>query len=207
MTFILTGSTVIILFICADLLKDVNWDSLITFEMFEEKHIPNRALNEHLITFVRPHWLYLLKSMSLFALMFALPIGAYYIISETFPILLEVELLYVIAVFTATLYYLVTFLLLYNQFIDYHLDIWIVTNMRIIAIVQNNIFNRTISEHKLDVIQDVTANQKGLLQTMLNFGDVLVQTAAEKEKFHFNDVPNPFEVARQINELVRSLKK
>jgi hypothetical protein len=169
--------------------------------MFEEKHIPNRKVGEHLITFVRPHWLLLLRSLVFFCILLAIPIFLYYFISFTAPQVFTNETFYIISVFTGVLYMLVILLLLYNRFIDYHLDIWIVTNFRIIAIVQRNIFNRTISEHQLEKIQDVSANQTGFWQTFFDFGDVEVQTASEESNFHFDDIPKPFDVAKEINNL------
>ncbi len=169
--------------------------------MFLEKHIPHRKPGEKLITYVRPHWLYLVKSTLFTFVLLAIPVVLYLFVTVNLPSTLTNTTLYVSAVFLITIYYLVVLQMYYNRFIDYHLDIWIVTTHRIIAIVQNNIFNRTVSEHLLNRIQDVSANQQGLLQTFFNYGDVSVQTAGEQGFFVFDDVPQPFEIARQINEL------
>ena len=169
--------------------------------MFEERHIPNRRAGEKLITFVRPHWFHLLKSILFFIVLFVIPFVLFFLLKETMGFVFENEITFTLLALTGTLYLMVAYLILYNNFIDYHLDIWIVTNFRIIAIEQTNIFNRTVSEHKIELIQDVSANQTGLLQTFLNFGDVEVQTAGEEQRFHFNDVPDPFTVAKKINKL------
>ncbi len=169
--------------------------------MFLEKHIPHRKPGEKLLTYVRPHWLILVKSTLFTLVLLAIPALLYIFVTINLPRALTNTALYVSMVFLGTLYYLVVLQMYYNRFIDYHLDIWIVTNHRIIAIVQNNIFNRTVSEHMLSRIQDVSANQQGLLQTFFNYGDVSVQTAGEEKFFLFDNVPQPFEIARQINEL------
>lgn len=169
--------------------------------MFTEKHIPNRRPGERLVTFVRPHWLHLVRSFLFFFMLLVVLYVSYFLIMNSTPHILENDIIRVILVSAGTLYLLVTFQLLYNRFIDYHLDIWIVTTERIIAIVQKNIFNRTISEHQIELIQDVTANQKGILQTFFNFGDVEIQTASEEQHFHFDDIPDPFEVAKEINKI------
>ena len=77
---------------------------------------------------------------------------------------------------------------------NYYLDVWIVTNMRIIDIEQYSLFSRDVSEFRLDRIQDVTIEVKGILPTLLRFGNVDVQTAGETYEFQIKSVPNPYEV-------------
>lgn len=170
--------------------------------MFEEKHIPNRQMGEKLLTFLRPHILYLFSHILLFIVQLSIPFIVYYFIAQTSAQLFQGEIFTIIFILLFTLYLLVIYLMFYNNFIDYHLDIWIVTNKRIISIVQNNIFNRTIKEYPIDRIQDVAANQKGLLQTFFQFGDVTIQTAGEDDPVIFDNVPNPFKTAQTINNLL-----
>ena len=76
--------------------------------------------------------------------------------------------------------------------IDYYFDVWIITNERIVNIEQKGLFVRHISELNFSRIQDVTATVEGILPTMLNFGDVSVQTAGEENHFIFRQVPDPY---------------
>jgi uncharacterized membrane protein YdbT with pleckstrin-like domain len=88
-------------------------------------------------------------------------------------------------------------------FVDYYLDVWIVTDRRVINIEQKGLFSRQVSELYYAKIQDVTTEVKGLFPTFLNYGDLFVQTAAEKERFRFHNIPNPYEV----KDLVMRLQK
>jgi len=106
-----------------------------------------------------------------------------------------------------SLYYLYILLFFFNAFLDYYLDVWIVTTKRIINIEQKGLFNRVIAEHELDKIQDVTGEQKGFFATIFSFGDVLVQTAGEVPMFIFRQVDNPFEVAKTINHLLKDIPR
>ena len=90
---------------------------------------------------------------------------------------------------------------------DYYLDVWIVTDKRIINIELKSLFARTVSEQKLYRIQDVTSELKGFFSTILDFGTVYVQTAGEKERFIFKQIPNPYGVARKILKIVEQNKK
>lgn len=85
-----------------------------------------------------------------------------------------------------------------TAFTDYFLDIWVVTNKRIIDIEQKGLFNREFSEFRLERIQDVTVEVKGILPTLLHYGDVHVQTAGEAREFIFLQVPYPHKIKNKI---------
>ncbi|MEI8060852.1 MAG: PH domain-containing protein [Candidatus Berkelbacteria bacterium] len=91
-------------------------------------------------------------------------------------------------------------LLLYG-FVNYYLDVYIVTNKRIVDIKQKGFFSREIAELHLHQIQDVEAEVEGFLQTLIHFGSIHIQTAGERENFIFEDVPHPYTLAKQIIEL------
>jgi uncharacterized membrane protein YdbT with pleckstrin-like domain len=81
----------------------------------------------------------------------------------------------------------------------YYLDVWYVTEKRIIAIDQKRIFNREVSNIRFDKVQDVSVNVRGFIATLLDFGNVKVQTASEDERdFYMTAVRHPQEVRRVI---------
>ncbi len=112
-----------------------------------------------------------------------------------------------LVVMGAGLLLMFTILFLYQQFLDYWLDMWIVTNRRIINIEQRGLFSRTTSELRLYRIQDVTAEVTGFLHSMLDYGMVYVQTAGEKEYFAFEDVPHPNQISKDILHLAEIDRK
>ncbi len=83
----------------------------------------------------------------------------------------------------------------------YALDVWIVTDRRIIDSTQHGFFNRTISELHLSRVQDISTQTKGIIPTFLKFGDLQVQTAGTEEKFKFFQIPNPGKVKDTIMKL------
>lgn len=175
--------------------------------MYIEKHIPNRQKGENLVLFLRRHWIIIIGHWCFYVLLAAIPVGFYFFIEYQFPALLTTEITYALLLLLASIYYLFILLFFYHAFIDYHLDVWIVTNKRIINIEQKGLFNRVIAEHELDKVQDVTGKQKGILPTFLSYGDVLVQTAGEVPMFIFKQVDNPFEVAKIINHLLKDIPR
>jgi hypothetical protein len=86
-------------------------------------------------------------------------------------------------------------------FVDYYLDIYIVTNLRIIDVRQDGFFRRQISELHLHQIQDVNASVNNFWGTFFHFGDVEIQTAGERENFIFRSIPHPYRVAQEIANL------
>ena len=171
--------------------------------MYIEKHIPHRRPNEKMVLFVRRHWLALLKPWVFDLFLACIPIGIYFFLTNFQSQLLANQAVYMFLFLLGSLYYLFLVLFFFNAFIDYYLDLWIVTDQRIINIEQKGLFNREIAEHGLDKIQDVTGTQKGVFPTFFSYGDVHIQTAGEVQRFIFHQVDNPFEVAKIINDLIQ----
>lgn len=74
---------------------------------------------------------------------------------------------------------------------DYYLDVWTITNVRIIAIDQKGFFSRTMASFRLDRLQDVSAGVHGLIPTLLDFGTLEAQTAGEAQNFKAFGLPHP----------------
>jgi uncharacterized membrane protein YdbT with pleckstrin-like domain len=172
--------------------------------MYIENQIPSRQPGEKLILFLRRHWVILVSRWFIFAGLALIPLGFYAFILYNYAWIFEDAFLYPALLLLASSYYLFIMLFFFNSFIDYYLDVWIVTDQRIINIEQRGMFNREIAEHDLDKIQDVSGIQKGFFQTLFSYGDVHVQTAGEIQRFIFRQVDNPFDVVRKINKLIQS---
>ena len=80
---------------------------------------------------------------------------------------------------------------LFLSLLNYYLDIFILTNERIIHIEQRSLFNRVVSEIRLSRVQDITITIRGFLSTTLNYGNIRIQSAAEIPEFVFTEVRYP----------------
>ncbi len=148
---------------------------------------------------LRRHPLTFVPIILLFLLMLAAPFGAYFLIYQMFPELLTKDsLLYPVAVLMGSMYCLVTYIFFYVRFIDYYLDVWIITNDRLLDIEQHGLFNRGVTELDLYRIQDVTANITGVMGTLFHYGDVVVTTASANTTIVFRNVPNPNYVREEL---------
>ncbi len=99
--------------------------------------------------------------------------------------------------------YLVAWVYGFIIWVDYHLDIWIVTSSRIVNIEQKGFFSRTVSELEYMHIQDVTSDIHGIVHTALNYGDVNIQTAGTHGRFTFRNIPKPEKMKTLVMHLHR----
>jgi hypothetical protein len=77
----------------------------------------------------------------------------------------------------------------------YYLDIWIITDRRIIAVEQAGFFNRNVAIFRLERLQDIEFSIKGLIGTFFNFGTLSAQTAGHTEaNFKSTGMPHPDEL-------------
>lgn len=100
--------------------------------------------------------------------------------------------------FFVSVYYIVWWQLTFYRLMLYLLDVWIITNHRVIDSRQKGFFNRTVSEMKIFKVQDISVEMVGFFATFFNFGNLEIQTAGTEEKFIFEQVPNPAAVKNVI---------
>jgi hypothetical protein len=79
----------------------------------------------------------------------------------------------------------------YFRWYRYHHDVWLITNQRLIDSLRRNWFHHQVASADLVDIEDVSMQRDGFLQTMLNFGDLRVQTAGQQENFVLGNIHNP----------------
>jgi uncharacterized membrane protein YdbT with pleckstrin-like domain len=171
------------------------------------KHLFKIKSYEHVVILLRRHPLFLLRNIIAFVVLTAVPFGVGFIVIQVVPTLLYGTLtLPLVAVF-GSIYYLAIWLFFFSTVMDYYLDIWIITNDRLIAVEQQGLFSRTVSEMDLWLIQDVTSEINGIAATIFGFGSLSVQSAAERARFHFSRAANPSGVRQKILDLADTDRK
>lgn len=99
------------------------------------------------------------------------------------------------------IWYLVTSAYFLESFLTWYFNIYIVTDERIIDVDFYNLIYKEVSDANIDKIQDVTYKMGGVIRTIFNYGDVLVQTASEVPNFEFLAVPKPDQVVKVLQDL------
>ncbi|PIR93758.1 hypothetical protein COT97_05015 [Candidatus Falkowbacteria bacterium CG10_big_fil_rev_8_21_14_0_10_39_11] len=168
--------------------------------MYSKHHFPNQKPNEQVLMFFRRHWIVVAKILLLSLIITTIPIIFYLFFARTYTFL-ENDMYRGVYILFNSAYALFVILFTFSNFIDYYLDVWIVTNMRVINIEQKGLFSREMSEKELGRMQDITSEVTGFLATVLGFGDVHIQTAGEEQRFVFKQIPDAEEVTRKISNL------
>lgn len=169
--------------------------------MLSKYHLPSQLPGEKVLKVIRRDLFIITKRVLGFGALIVLPLVFYASIWANGPVRFTGNTAGVVIILGASAYYLFLWLLFFFSFIDYYLDVWIITSERIIDIQQKGFFSRVIAEQKLSRIQDVTSEVHGVVPTMLNYGDVHVQTAGAVQRFVFHQIPRPNEVRDMINKL------
>jgi uncharacterized membrane protein YdbT with pleckstrin-like domain len=109
--------------------------------------------------------------------------------------------------FVENLFMIIVWVYGFLIWIDYYFDVWIITTERLINIEQKGLFSRKVSELTYPKVQDVTTSIKGFFPTVINYGDVLVQTAGETENFLFRTVTDPQHIKKVIMDFTKAEEK
>jgi uncharacterized membrane protein YdbT with pleckstrin-like domain len=162
---------------------------------------------EKIIKLIHRHWFNIFKHFALILAMVAIIVGIFFYLPALLPQAFQDRDMYALLLFIENTFMVFIWLYVFFIWIDYYFDIWIITDKRIVNIEQKGLFVRSVSELKYEKIQDVTTEVKGVIPTFLNYGDVFVQTAAEKERFVFRQVPDPNRIKNLIMNLQKDIEK
>jgi uncharacterized membrane protein YdbT with pleckstrin-like domain len=103
-------------------------------------------------------------------------------------------------------FYLIAVAYALEGFLSWYFNVYFVTSMRIIDIDFFNLINKKVSDAEVTKIQDVSYTSSGFLGAMFNFGNVLIQTAADIQEFKFESVGSPDKVAKILDDFMAKEK-
>ncbi len=151
--------------------------------------------DENVLATVRKHWFVITVEMLSIILMGLLPvIGCIVLLNMDFNP--EIAALFETNM-SVVMFFLSTWLLLSVMattvaWTHYYLDLWVITDRRIIVIEQIGFFNRKVSNFRLERMQDIKVVISGIIPTLLNFGTIKAQTASAAESnFTSPALPDP----------------
>lgn len=145
--------------------------------------------NEKVLLQMRRHWYVLVGPVAVFIFLISLPAIFTNFAPRFFPATGSAEVKPIISFFTAV-WLMAVFTSMLLQWLSYYLDVWIITDQRIIDVEQRGLFHRTVSEIAMDRVQDVTVEIPGFVPTVLKFGTIRIQTAGEQGEFVISEVPD-----------------
>jgi hypothetical protein len=160
-----------------------------TKEGFRDMYFKGQQSNEELICFCRKHWMQALSHIGLWILFAITESILFFGVRKVSGILagnFGLQILYVGVVILMTVYLHKTFLRIFSYF----LSTVIFTSTRVV--LHKKALFLTDSHEVLDVtkIQDVKKYQKGILNNLLDYGDLVITLSSEKASHSLTYVPN-----------------
>lgn len=152
---------------------------------------------EKILHVIHRHWMAITVRMTILILLCVVPLFGF-IIMRQFSI---PETITALVIYAFTLYALLLTVIAFNVWMDYYLDIWVVTTRRVIDIEHKGVFNREVSEFLIEQVQDVTTQNRGILSIFFGYGIIQVHTAGETT-FTAHDLPN----VKEIKNIIISLR-
>lgn len=158
----------------------------------------DQEANEEIILMIRRHFVTNIPWIVTSLVLAILPFTLFPIIASLSPFMLPSPDIQLLAL---AFYLLGVFGFALLRFTLWYFNVGIVTNLRLRDIDINGLLYKSISEAKLSFVQDVSYDQIGLIRSVFNYGDVLVQTAANVSNIEYDRVPKPATISKIISDL------
>lgn len=165
--------------------------------LFEKIHLEE---NEEILKVVRKHWfiiaseLFFIFLTALFPLIVTLVVMMFPQITE----FLEIPQNHLVPLITFMIAGWLVLCLMsgYMIWTNYYLDLWIITDRRIIVVDQISFFHRNVGMFRIERLQDIEVRTEGILETFLNYGTLTAQTAGHTDNngvngFKSSGLPDP----------------
>ena len=98
--------------------------------------------------------------------------------------------------------WLILSIILYIEWLNHELDMYVVTNNRVIGLEQIAFLNRAVTECNLWQIQEVNSKAKWLFANIFNYWTLSIQTAWSKTTLRMDFCPDVMQTSRKILNVV-----
>ncbi len=154
----------------------------------------NQEPDEKVILLVRRHFITNLGWLALVAVMIVAPS-----VLSVFPLLDFLPARFQLA--AILVWYLLTLAIFIQGFLSWFFSVNIITNKRVIDVDFENLIYRKITDAEIDKIEDATVQMGSVIRTLFDYGDVLIQTAAEIPEIEFEAVPHPDRIDKILSDV------
>lgn len=165
-----------------------------------EKLFPGQLPEEHVRVLVREHWFRLFIKYFIVFVLSLLPwliktllLGGTYLVKS-------VTAAAIVNTLIGT-YYIGLLVGAFIIYVIYYLNVYVVSEDRIVDIDQSGLLLRQVSELNIETVEDVTSQKVGFFGNIFSYGTVFVQTAGATERFEFTNIPDPDRISSIILEL------
>lgn len=169
------------------------------FDNPENIKLGQQEIDEHIELLLRQHWFTNLYWVSVAFLGLIFPLIFSMTDNLFFGFLPQIPGDIVMA--TVILWYMGMMAYILEKYLYWYFNIYIVTNVHITDVTMSSLLSKTSTEAMLDDVQSVKTKVAGIFGSLFNFGDVIIETAADTQDIEFISVPSPDFVAERIQDL------
>ena len=145
--------------------------------------------DERVILQVHRHWVFLVTHALLLLLVLVFPFAAWWILARlgVFVGSIGAGASWVLTL----LWILVVWTMYFKFFTLYWLDVWVITNKRVIDVDYKRLFDRDIAMLRIERVQDVQVRVRGIFGNLLRYGSVNLQSAGTRREFVIDQIRTP----------------
>ncbi len=164
--------------------------------------------DEKILLKLRKHWIILVRDVGATAILGILPFMLFSIVGITISAPFDISGIIPFGAFVGALWLLLIWLTLSVVWTNYYLDLWIVTDRRIISVDQINLFNRKVTSLALDSIQEITVHTGNAFEAIFHYGTIEIETAGPDDiDSMMEGIPNPEKMRNVILEQANLFQK
>jgi uncharacterized membrane protein YdbT with pleckstrin-like domain len=165
-----------------------------------KKYFESQLPDEKVVLLIRRHFFAILPYVITASFIYFVGLLMVFVIPALLPSFVS-GFVYNIYILVVSCLFLFTTAFLFHNWALHYLRVAILTDDHFVEVAQAGLFSRKVSQMSLDKVQDVSANQKGVINTMFNLGTVDVQTAGELPNFLIELVPDPSGIAQKVMQI------
>lgn len=150
--------------------------------------------DEHVVREARKHWFLFAITLLPYAILAVVPFsipGLLHFSSALAPYALFFNVSDPLMRVALGVWLLLVWMGAWSAFTRYYLNLWVLTDRRIVEIKQRTYFSREVSSLLLSRVQDVTTDVSGAAASFLGIGTIRVQSAGADEEFVMTNIPRP----------------
>ncbi len=140
---------------------------------------------------------YLITKLGVFTILAAVYFGLLFFMYSLLSGGFATSIVFIVGLFGIALY-------IFRTFMIWYLDVMIVSHQRLLDIDQRGMFNKTVQEIQWKVVEDVVYQQRGVFQSVFNYGTVIVKTNNADISVELHHVYNPKRIRDIISEYAQN---
>lgn len=164
-------------------------------------HFNKQDPDEEIILVLKPHWITNVSWILTVVVLLTMPlfIPLFYPLLQQFTAYVPVQFSFTILL----TYYLCVLLYAMTKLTTWFYNVFIITQKRIVDVDFSDVIYHDVAITKLEEVEDVHYSQAGVLPSLFDYGDVNIQTQADKANFEAVKVPDPAGAAHLIVKLTK----